>query len=339
MVWWRDLKNELKCDLKAQLDAQVAIRENVKAASCTTFGLGAALPLVIEPQSCAALREAIRVVRRFGFGLRVLGNGSNVVLPDEEVAFPVFRLGRQFKSCVFCKDAKLADLERVLVGGANELVGENAAPNEFQMLALAQAGTVGLSQRLCAMGLAGFEYAGGIPAAVGGAICMNAGAHGWCVADNLSKFWTVDGAGEFKERAVRSGEMSYRSGIVGQNEIVIAGLFHLQQDDSPAVQARRRAALERRQETQPLNFPSAGSVFRNPVTAEGAAMPAGRLLEECGLKGFRCGGVEYSTLHANWLIKVGSEAKTGDVHFLMAEGMRRVKEKFGIELKSEIVFW
>ncbi|MCC6933518.1 MAG: UDP-N-acetylmuramate dehydrogenase [Deltaproteobacteria bacterium] len=333
----------LKADLENILAGKVLCREQVSAEAVTTFGLGAPLPLIVEPRSIEALSAVIKQFAVYGFSPRILGHGSNVVLPDEVVSFPVIQLGEAFRKFTLVNNVSAGELEGLLSAEPAALV----APPEggaVELLAFAQTNMMMLSQKLTKLGLGGFEYAAGIPASIGGALYMNAGAHGWSICNCLRKLWLLNARGEIEERQGENLNFGYRSSGLNDNELIVAGLFVLQQEDVEIVRERRRKALDYRQATQPLQYPSAGSVFRNPSAQTGQegksdALSAGKLLDDCGLKGQRCGGVEYSTLHANWLIRVAPEAKTADVLSLLAEGKKRVQEKFGLELHSEIKFW
>ncbi len=173
------------------------------------------------------------------------------------------------------------------------------------------------------------EFFAGIPGTVGGALAMNAGAHGGETWERVESVRSIDRQGEIHERAPAEYSVGYRSVKGPSNEWFIEGTFRFE----PDVKASRQnldAMLERRKTTQPLGLPSCGSVFRNPPGDHAA-----RLIEAAGLKGFRIGGAEVSSKHANFIINSDGATAT-DIEALIEHVRHTVREEHGVELLHEV---
>jgi UDP-N-acetylmuramate dehydrogenase len=185
--------------------------------------------------------------------------------------------------------------------------------------------------------LAGAEFLAGIPGTVGGALAMNAGCYGAETWQIVEKVRTINRAGELHERNPEDYLVGYRhvalqqkfSNVDGE-EWFAGGWFRLERGDHDISRQKIKALLTARINSQPLNFPNAGSVFRNP-----AGDYAARLIEACGLKGYRVGGAMVSTKHANFIINNGN-ATASDIEAIIAMIRNTVKERTGIELIQEV---
>ena len=164
---------------------------------------------------------------------------------------------------------------------------------------------------------------------------MNAGAHGGQMADIVEEVQVVNAEGQ--AAWIRSAELSfsYRRAEIPANSVITAARLRLQAADAADCAARRVGFLAARKASQPLSAPSAGSVFKNPC----AENPAGRLLEQAGLKGVRCGGAHVSRLHANWILNQERRATAADVIKLMELCRLKVLQMFALDLEPEIVRW
>ena len=186
-----------------------------------------------------------------------------------------------------------------------------------------------LARQCIRWGLGPSEFFAGIPGTVGGALAMNAGAHGGETWERVESVRTIDRAGEIHERAPAEYTVGYRSVTGPANEWFIEGLFRFEPDVVPSMD-NMNAMLERRKTTQPLGLPSCGSVFRNPPGDYAA-----RLIEAAGLKGHRIGGAEVSEKHANFIINTGDATAT-DIEELIEHVRQTVIEQHGVELKHEV---
>ncbi len=283
----------------------VAARPDVPMSECTTWRIGGPADLLIEIEDPSDFRAALNVLTRNEVPWRILGRGSNTLVSDKGIRGAVLRLGRWFEAVEVVPP-------RITVGSAHS----------FIKLAIL-AGKNGLS---------GLEWAGGIPGSVGGAICMNAGAHGSDMSRNLESAEVIFADGETRTLTCGDFEFSYRHSILQDRQgLVTKAVLLLEPGDPKDITEKMNRLRNYRLETQPLQQPCAGSVFRNP---EGDF--AARLIEESGLKGLRHGGAEISRMHANFIVNVGG-AKASDVIWLMDEAQRKVREKFGIELRPEVM--
>lgn len=173
------------------------------------------------------------------------------------------------------------------------------------------------------------EFFAGIPGAVGGALAMNAGAHGGETWERVHAVTTIDRRGEVRRRTPSDFKIAYRSVTGPRNEWFVDAEFEFDPTARPSMDTLKEM-LARRKDTQPLGLPSCGSVFRNP-TGDHAA----RLIESAGLKGYRVGGAEVSTKHANFIIN-RERASASDIEALINHVQKAVLEKSGVELQHEV---
>lgn len=185
--------------------------------------------------------------------------------------------------------------------------------------------------------LCGLEFMVGIPGTLGGALAMNAGCHGGETWDRVRSVRTMNRAGQVVERDRSRYDVSYRSVRLreavpeSEDELFLGACFELSDGDGAVARQRMGAWLAHRQATQPLHFPNAGSVFRNPPGDH-----AGRLIEAAGLKGLRIGGAEISTKHANFITNPERKASAADIEALILRVRKTVMEKFGVCLETEV---
>jgi len=173
------------------------------------------------------------------------------------------------------------------------------------------------------------EFFAGIPGTVGGALAMNAGAHGGETWERVESVRTIDRSGHVHKRVPEEFKVAYRSVTGPANEWFLEAMFRFDPDVTPSMETLKKM-LERRKATQPLGLPSCGSVFRNPPGDFSA-----RLIEAAGLKGFRIGGAEVSTKHANFIIN-RDEASATDIEQLIEHVRQTVEEEHGVALKHEV---
>lgn len=280
------------------------LRTRFVLAPLTTFRIGGPAALFLEPEGEADLVAASEAVRESGIPIAVLGKGSNVLVADEGFAGLVLRLGKGYRW-----SARAGD--RLTAGGSMPLP--------------ALAG-IALTHRL-----AGLEFGVAIPASLGGAVRMNAGAHGAEVADvieGVEVFRLL--AGKVQHLAPSQAGFRYRRSDLPGDGVVIAASVRLRPGDPAEIRGRMREAREWRRRTQPLVEPNCGSVFKNPPGHHAA-----RLVEEAGAKGLAVGGASVSTKHANFVVaKEGTRA--ADVVTLIREVTDRVMSRTGIQLEPEV---
>ena len=295
--------------LQERLSQQgITCRQDVPMAPYTSFRIGGRVALLAEPHDEQQLIRCVYEVQESGLPTFVLGRGSNVLLPDEPMHAVIIRT---------------ADMrERVTDEGDCLYAGAGVT-----LIELARA-----AQRA---GLGGLEFSYGIPGTLGGALCMNAGAYGGEMRD-VVRFVRVYDAEKNEIRTLDGEQMqfSYRHSLLlsSPHLIALGATLALHADDRKAIEARMRDYMSRRRDKQPLEYPSAGSVFKRP---EGAF--AGALIEQSGLKGYRIGGAMVSPKHAGFIVNVGNATAT-DVLSLIQYIKDTVEHDHGVTLETEIQF-
>lgn len=287
------------------------LKRDVPLGRLTTYRIGGPAALYLEPGSRSDLEAVARCLQTAGEGVPIitLGRGSNLVISDKGWPGLVLRLAPRAFSFTRPGD----DPDSLVAGAATSLpVVANWAARR---------------------GLSGLEFMIAIPGSIGGAVRMNAGAHGSETSGALATATVLDlSSGELTERKAPELELSYRQSNLTEEEVVLDATFELVPQTEDEVRARLESFRKHRAETQPPAVQNAGSTFKNP-----AGDHAGRLVEAAGLKGFRVGGVEVSRLHANFFVS-DETATAQDVYDLVHEVARRVKEDCGIELEPEVKF-
>ncbi|HHY25429.1 MAG TPA: UDP-N-acetylmuramate dehydrogenase [Desulfitobacterium dehalogenans] len=267
-----------------------------------TWRIGGLAETVCWPENEEELREIWLKCQEQGIPFRLFGRGSNVLFPDEGLT------GVTVISTGLAQSAW--DSERVRVGAGYSLAR--------------------LSQEAADRGLTGLEFARGIPGTVGGAVIMNAGAHGGSIQDILEEVKILTPQGKLQRLAKQEIQFGYRECSLRDQAIILEGVFCLKSGDPDVIQATMSENLAKRKAAQPLELPNAGSVFRNPPGDS-----AGRLIEKAGWKGKRLGGAQVSLKHGNFIVNQG-DATAHDVLALIREIQKDVHNQFGVELKTEV---
>ncbi|HWQ25128.1 MAG TPA: UDP-N-acetylmuramate dehydrogenase [Gaiellaceae bacterium] len=280
------------------------IERGVPLARLTTIGTGGPARALARPRTLGELQEALRYAEAEGLEVVALGLGSNLLAADAGVDALVVRLEGELASVVVRDELVVAG------GGATNAV---------------------CLHRARAAGLGGFEFACAIPGTAGGGVRMNAGAYGRDWSDVLVRalVCTAEGAGWLEPAELG---LSYRHSALRPGQVVAQVEYRLERRAEAEIRALVAELVERRKATQPTNRRTFGSVFKNPPGDVGA----GRMLELCGLKGYRIGGAAISPRHANFIENVDG-ATSADCLALMAEARRRALAQFGVELEREVV--
>jgi UDP-N-acetylmuramate dehydrogenase len=226
----------------------------------------------------------------------------------------------------------------VVFGDVEEPVLRLAFPKDLKqagpmLWAPASYGHIRLSQDAARLGLAGLEYAAGIPGTTGGALRMNAGAYGTELVDRLETYRFLAPDGELVEKRPEPGEFRYRSSFLTGGHVALGYTVRLTPGDPQAIAAVVAENMEKRGTSQPLSRRNAGCIFKNPP-----GLSAGRLIDQAGLKGLRVGDAEVSPEHANFLVNHG-RATPGDFAALMEAVRERVRVFHGVELEPEVEIW
>jgi UDP-N-acetylmuramate dehydrogenase len=283
--------------------ATVRIEEGVPLARLTTVGIGGPARALARPGSLPELEAALAWAAERGLAVHPVGLGSNLLAADNGV------------------DALVVHLEGALAAvevRGDVLVAGGGAPNAVCL------------HRARSAGLGGFEFASAIPGTAGGGVRMNAGAYGSDWRAVVERALVVD-AGGARWRSNDDLDLSYRHSSLVPGQVVAQVEFRLFPREPAEVRRLVADLLAARKSTQPTNKRTFGSVFKNPDHELGA----GRMLEECGLKGHRMGDALISPRHANFIENAGG-AHASDAIALMAEARRRVFEHFGVALEREV---
>lgn len=300
------LMTALRQDLQT---ANLSYTEREPLAAHTTFRIGGPAAFWCVPHDVAQLRATLACCKAHAVRYYLLGNGSNTLFADEGF------------------DGVVVDLR--------ELAPPVTVATQRDKVALTAGAGMTLG-RLCAeaqqRGLTGLEFACGIPGTVGGAVYMNAGAYGGELKDVLTEVTFLDETLNLRTLPVTELAMGYRTSVFEKNPswCVVSATVSLQPGDVAQILAQMQDYLQRRKDKQPLEWPSAGSTFKRP---QGAF--AGKLIEECGLRGFTVGGAQISEKHCGFVINKGG-ATCADVVALTEEVKRIVREKTGFILEREI---
>lgn len=290
-------------NLFSEIYEESQIQLNAKMSEHIYFKVGGAVDILLTPNNVQQLQETINICKKNNIPFLVMGNGSNLLVKDGGIRGVVI---------------KLCDLNKIECKG-----------NKVK----AQCGALlkDVSSEATNGGLTGFEFACGIPGSVGGAVFMNAGAYDGEISFVIEEAEVLDNNQEIKTLSKEELNLGYRQSIVMQKGyVVLSATFNLKLGDKEKIQARVDELTARREEKQPLEYPSAGSTFKRP---EGYF--AGKLIQDAGLKGFSIGGACVSEKHAGFVInKNNGSAK--DVLDVIHHVQKEVKKQFGVELHPEI---
>ena len=279
------------------------VQENISLAGYTTFRIGGPADVLVQAGEEEQLEKVLAWCRESGRPWILLGRGSNVLVDDAG-----------FRGTVILLDGTLAQIE---VRGDQITAGAGAS--------LARIARTALEHELT-----GVEYAAGIPGTLGGAVYMNAGAYGGEIGRTVSSIRYLDKEG-IHEIGPEEAGFEYRSSrFMRENAIVLGAEMTLQPGDRQAIMDRMQELAEQRKSKQPLEYPSAGSMFKRP---EGFF--AGKLIQDAGLAGYSVGGAQVSEKHCGFVINRGN-ATAEDVRELVRQVADRVEQTFGVRLEPEV---
>ncbi len=292
-------------------DPPVTVRRDVPLARFATVRTGGAAEWFARAGDDGQLRELLEWARAAALPVAVVGSGSNLLIADEGVTGLVIKLDRALAAIDL-------DPPRICCGGGARLPA--------------------VAARAAQAGLSGIEFGVNIPGTVGGAVRMNANAYGGELARVLEWVEVVTAAGSERRGPDELG-FGYRRSNLGEGEIVARAALRLEPADVETVKATLADMRSRRHEAQPRGIKTFGSTFKNPEDGQAGAceagLTAGQLLSEAGCNGLAVGGARFAPKHANFIENTGT-ATTADVIALMAEGRRRVLERFGVALEPEV---
>ena len=281
------------------------VKENEPMSKHTTFRVGGNADFFIVPETISQIQQIVSLAKKENVPYLFIGNGSNLLVSDEGIRGMVIEMTKM-----------------------NQVVVEGMCLRALAGITLAS-----LSREALNHELEGFEFAGGIPGTLGGAVSMNAGAYGGEMKDVIKEATVLDDKGEIKTLSKEELELGYRTSIVGRNHyVVLEAVIELTKGTKEEILEKMEDLAIRRREKQPLEYASAGSTFKRP---EGYF--AGKLIDDAGLRGFGIGGAKVSDKHCGFIINTGN-ATAFDVRRLIIEVQNRVEDKFGIRLETEVKF-
>lgn len=272
----------------------------------TTFRIGGPAEVFVMPGNLEEMQRILEICRTEDLPYFILGNGSNLLVSDKGYQGVVVQLYRNFGQ-IRVEDRRIHAQAGALLSGIA------AAAREAS--------------------LTGFEFAGGIPGTLGGAVVMNAGAYGGEMKDVLKEVTVLTPEGGVLTLQADELHMGYRTSVIKEaGYIVLEAVISLEKGDQEEIRSRMQELAGMRTSKQPLSYPSAGSTFKRP---EGYF--AGKLIMDSGLRGYQVGGAQVSEKHCGFVINTGN-ATAKDVTTLMSDVQRIVMEKFGVKLEPEVKF-
>lgn len=272
----------------------------------TTFRIGGPADYYLCPHSVKEVQKVVEICREEKLPYFILGNGSNLLVSDKGYRGAVIQLWK--------------NVSDIRVKGC-------------LIEAMAGASLAKIAAQALEEGLTGMEFASGIPGTLGGAVVMNAGAYGGEMKDILKEALVMDSEGKVFTLDKKELKLGYRTSTVKENGyIVLSAVLELRMGKREEIRKLMEELKQRRIDKQPLDMPSAGSTFKRP---EGYF--AGKLIMDTGLRGFSVGGAQVSEKHCGFVVNTGG-ATASDVLALIREVQKRVREKFGVELETEVKF-
>ena len=274
----------------------------------TTFRIGGPADYFVVPEDAASLGRGVALCRAEGVDYFITGNGSNLLVGDGGYRGVVFHICHTMDDVAYEEKGT----ELLVEAGAGVMLSS-------------------LARQVSSKGYTGFEYATGIPGTLGGGVTMNAGAYGGEISDNLLWAELMDETGAVLRLERDRLKLSYRHSVMMEQSLVVlrAG-FSFTKGDAMAITQKVAELSRSRKEMQPLEYPSAGSTFKRP---EGYF--AGKLIQDCGLKGFRVGDAMVSEKHSGFVINVG-HATAADVMTLIRHVQQEVDRQFCVRIEPEV---
>lgn len=280
------------------------IKEDESLSKYTTFKIGGPARILIEAKSDEEVLKLVRLFDEMKEDYLIIGNGSNLLITDAGIERPVIVLDKNFSNITMI--------------------------DEVTLYAEAGASLKSLANKALELGLGGLEAISGIPGTVGGAVYMNAGAYGSEIKDVVTKIRYIKNDSIAELDASEANFAHRRSIFQEKGYIILGAYFKLEKKDKKDIEEEQRDYTQRRKDKQPLEYPSAGSVFKRPD-----GYYASKLIEDAGLKGLSVGGAMVSKKHSGFIINTG-RASFDDVVTLIEKVKAIVLEKFAVSLEEEI---
>lgn len=289
----------------------IKVLKNLDSRKLTTMFVGGDIKNLIEGNSVKELSSILKILSSTNTQYRILGAGSNLLLDSKGIDDPVIKLGKSFR---YYNNIGKGLFE---VGASMPLMS--------------------LSRELSNQGFSGLEFAGGIPASIGGALKMNAGAHGNEIKDILKSVTYITSNGDVVTKDINDLKFEYRCCSLPADSIVVEIQIQLKKSTVEVTSELRASCLKERKLRQPLSMPSSGSVFKNPSPKK--AIYAGKLIEDLNLKGLKVGEAQISEMHANWIVNPSRKATSFDIIKLIELIKAKVYKEYKVKIEQEVIFW
>tara|TARA_B110000444_G_scaffold140830_1_gene132130 strand:+ start:2636 stop:3565 length:930 start_codon:yes stop_codon:yes gene_type:complete len=292
----------LKKEIVDTTNATISMDEPMK--KHTTYGIGGPAELFVLPSDKNDLISIVQLSKKYKQAVTIIGSGSNLLISDNGIKGVVI-------SIKHCLRTINVDIDKIYVE-CGTMLGK-------------------IVKESMKHDLKGLENLIGVPGTLGGALMMNAGAWGGEISENLESVELLNDKNEIEILSKSDIDFSYRSSSFGKDIILLSAIFKLKKSDKKIIQDNFDLAKSGRKNTQPLNYRSAGSVFKNPSSKHSAGM----LIDQSGLKGFSVGDAKISNKHANFFVNTG-DAKADDMISLIKQAKDAVKDQFNIQLDLEV---
>jgi len=289
------------------------VKYNEPLSSHTSFSIGGPALALVEANSIDELKSLLSFRERFNFPVMVIGRGTNILVSDAGYNGIIVVLSTRPP----LEKGGRGDFSQIQFYGTQVTAGAGITLTR-------------LAKRLAESSLSGLEFAYGIPGTLGGALIMNAGAHGHSMSEIVTEIQVMTHKGEVLTISNEQAGFDYRKSNLKQYFCVIEAALQLKMESQEKIESEMKKLYNERKSKQPLSLPSAGCIFKNPPGAS-----AGKLIDECGLKGTKIGCAEVSQKHANFIVNTLS-ATAADVLALIELVRKQVKSKTGIDLELEI---
>lgn len=285
-------------------DSNLEVLYNEEMSRHTSFKIGGKAEYYIKINKFEELQELLEISKKHKIPLTVIGNGTNILVKDNGIKGIVAKIN--------IKNILISEENHIVTVGAGNTLAE-------------------IAQVLKNSDMSGFEELSGIPGTIGGAIRMNAGAHGKEIKDVIISATAIDYNGNIREFTKEEMQLEYRNSIFSKEKyIILSAKLQLEQGNKEEISTKMQEYANWRKEKQPLEYPNAGSTFKR-----GDGFITAALIDQCGLKGYTVGGAQISTKHAGFIINTGN-AKAKDVLELVEITKKQVLQKFGKEIQLEI---
>ncbi len=270
----------------------------------TSFRIGGPADIMVLPDSARQIIDTVEICRKNSYPYYIMGNGTNLLVRDRGYRGVIIKIAANMKGF--------------------KVEGERVYGQSGILLST-------LSKIIASEGLEGFEYASGIPGTLGGAVAMNAGAYEGEIKDSIEWARVMNPDGDIMTYTNKQLELGYRTSIIQKEDLIVLDCgLKFRRGDREAIEAKIEEYTRLRKAKQPLNMPSAGSIFKRPV-----GYYAGKLIEDAGLKGARIGDAQVSEVHCGFIVNTGN-ATADEIIALINYVKKQVKEQFNVELQPEV---